>query len=206
MKLHLHNLGHRYGARVLFRGIEHTAAEGSVTIVTGPNGAGKSTLLRIAADLLLPWEGSALLYQTSEAVTGAQRKMTTGYVSPEMALYSEFTGAENLAFYARLRGLQPDNAFLRSALEKVGLKGRGRDRYADYSSGMKQRLKIAVAQLGEPMLLLLDEPGTNLDRSGAEILQEALQEVRNRKGIALLATNEPDEELWGDEKICVNAV
>ena len=198
LRLQISNLGHRYGGRKLFQGVNLDAAAGTVVAVLGPNGTGKSTFLKIVAGLLTPWQGTVSLSLDGAALTGEKRRHIIGMTAPDMALYQELSGAENLAFFASLRGLNPDTAMLRSSLEKVGLKGRGRDLVSDYSSGMRQRLRLAVAQLGSPRLLLLDEPSSNLDASGIEIVESVLNQHREAGHIVLIATNAPHEMEWGD--------
>ncbi len=81
--------------------------------------------------------------------------------------------------------------------ERVGLKGRGRDYVRNYSSGMRQRLKYAFALLHRPPILLLDEPTTNLDVQGVQIVEEIVASQK-RRGMVVIATNEPREVAWGD--------
>lgn len=174
------------------------AAGGQVIAVLGPNGTGKSTFLKIVAGLLAPWQGTVAISLEGAAQTGDRRRGLVGMTAPDMALYQELSGAENLEFFARLRGLHPDLDLLRTSLEKVGLKGRGRDLVSDYSSGMRQRLRLAVALLGTPRLLILDEPSSNLDASGIETVESVLNQHRESGHIVLIATNAPHEMAWGD--------
>lgn len=125
------------------------------------------------------------------------RRRILGYVSPDMALYAELSGAENLQFFGRLRGISLGREELVALLERVGLRGRGRDYVGNYSSGMRQRLKYAFALLHRPPLLLLDEPTANLDAQGVEMVESVVAEQRDR-GLTVIATNEACEVEWGD--------
>ena len=172
---------------------------GETGIIAGPNGSGKSTLLKIAAGLLTPQVGVAELLMNGRPVTDAERRAQIGYLSPDLTLYRELTGAENLAFFAELRGIIPSREMLVDALTEVGLRGRGRDLVSGYSSGMRQRLKYAFALLGRPQVLLLDEPTANLDMEGAEMVKRIVgaQLSHEEGGMVLIATNDSEEAAWG---------
>jgi ABC-type multidrug transport system ATPase subunit len=175
-----------YGRRLLFSDVTAEIAPGRCLVVTGANGAGKSTLLKIIAGLVRP-EAGRVEYD------GAR-----GYAAPDVHLYGELTGDENLAFFARLRGLSgTDNAAL---LKQVGLPpARGRDFVSAYSSGMRQRLKLAVSLLGDPPLLIWDEPTATLDSAGRSLADAILLRSHAAGQIAVVATNDPAEaERWGD--------
>ncbi len=194
--LDVRGVGHRFGARLLYRDISFSVGNGDVLAVTGHNGSGKSTLLKIIAGLLQPTEGSVELAMNGEVTPPSRRSNFIGYVSPEMALYQELTAVENIRFFGALRGQTFEKIDLREMLAHVGLKGRGSDRVGDYSSGMKQRLKYLIAIMHNPELLLLDEPGANLDVHGTRIVEQIIHERREAGFLTILATNEPEEELW----------
>ena len=180
-----------YGRRALFSDVKAEVSPGQCLVVTGANGAGKSTLLRILAGLLRPEEGQ---------VEFAGRR---GYAAPDVHLYGELTGDENLAFFARLLGVSsPPNADL---LAEVGLpRTRGQDLVSAYSSGMRQRLKLAVSRLGSPPLLLWDEPTATLDAAGRNLTDAILTRHKAQGGLAVIATNDPAEaERWGDLRLLI---
>jgi len=116
----------------------------------------------------------------------------TGLATPELAFYEEFTATENLVFAAEARGLAAPPRAAAAALERVGLGTRSADRVGAFSSGMKQRLRLAFALLHEPAILLLDEPGSHLDESGREAVRDVVARHAAR-GLVLLATNDPEE-------------
>ena len=173
-----------YGPRVLFAGVRVEIGPGETLLVTGANGSGKSTLLKIIAGLVRPEEGIV------------RRPGSFGYAAPDVSLYAELTGRENLTFFARLRGLtdEPDDL-----LARVGLpRSRGADLTGAYSSGMRQRLKLAVSLLGSPPLLIWDEPTLALDAAGGKRVEEILDRHRQGGGMAVVATNDPGEaDRWG---------
>jgi heme exporter protein A len=196
-------LTHRFGKRTVFADVNAQVCAGQVLVVTGPNGSGKSTLLRILAGLLPPTEGAVTVRVNGAALDAVTRRQHVGYVAPDLTLYRELTGAENLQFFARLRGLTLSRDDLIAALTEVGLRGRGRDLVSAYSSGMRQRLKYAFALLARPPLLLLDEPTANLDVDGMAMVERVLaaQRARPDGGLTILGTNEPREVEWGDTQI-----
>ncbi len=164
-----------YGPRVLFADVCASVAPGESLVVTGANGSGKSTLLKIVAGLLRPEEGSV------------RRDGPLGYAAPDISLYAELTGRENLSFFAGLRGL-PDRS--EALMARVGLPRRsGGVLVGSYSSGMRQRLKLAASLIGDPPLLVWDEPTLALDAAGGERVEEILDGHRRGGGLAVVATN-----------------
>lgn len=196
--LELDNLTMAYGRRVLFAGLSARVQAGETLCVTGANGAGKSTLLKIAAGLTRP-EAGTVNYLGADTRTS----FCIGYASPDANLYAELTGAENIDFFARLRGLSPGQAS--TLLPRVGLSaGRGKDLVSEYSSGMRQRLKLAVSLLGTPPLLIWDEPTLALDGDGAERVTDILNAHRGGGGLAIVATNDAGEAgRWSSRTLAV---
>ncbi len=162
----LEGVERRYGERLALAGVSLTLRPGQTAVVLGPNGAGKSTLLRVLATLLRPHAGSVRvlgheLPRDAWAVRGR-----IGYVGHESLLYRDLSARENLALHARLHGAGPER--VPELLEAVGLTRRAGDPLHTYSRGMVQRASVARALLGDPELLLLDEPRANLDPAAAE--------------------------------------
>ena len=187
-----HALAHRFGARVALEPQTFTL-EGGIVAVTGPNGSGKSTLLRILAGLLRPGAGESLVTVAGRPVPPAERRHHLGLSSPELSLYEELTVIENLVFAAEARGMRAPRAAAAAAVRRVGLEDRADDRVAALSSGLRQRARLAFAALGDPPLLLLDEPGSHLDDEGRARIEIWIREAA-RSGLVLLATN--DEREW----------
>lgn len=182
--LSVSGLGKRFGKRWIFRRIEFCLTPGQVLVVTGPNGSGKSTLLRILAGLEPPTGGEV---DASGAV---------GYVSPELALYAQLTGSEHLKLASKLRrGAQGCDPV--GALGKVGLDSAGGLRVGAYSTGMKARLRLALAVCHRPGVLLLDEASASLDEEGKSLVDRTIAEQRG-SGVVVLATNDPSERRYGD--------
>ena len=199
ISIRVENVDHHFGLRRVLRDVSMQVKTGEIGVILGANGAGKSTLLKIIAGLLPPTSGAARVIVNGAELDAMQRRQFLGYVAPDLTLYRELTGAENLEFFARLRGIRLERPALKEVLQRVGLKGRGRDPVGAYSSGMRQRLKYAFALLGQPPILLLDEPTANLDVDGIAIVEQIIQaqQARPGGGLVIVATNEPREEQWG---------
>jgi len=198
ISLEAKNLAKSFGFRKVFEGINFSLRGKESLVITGKNGSGKSTLLKILAGLLRPSKGEVNINLESQIKNRGERRKLISFVAPDLSLYDELTALENLEFLANVQGLdfKPDE--LNKKLDEVGLKGRGEDRVSSYSSGMKQRLKYIFALLSEPQILLLDEPGSNLDEPGLFLLDNIIAEQKKR-GILVLATNDKREIKYGDK-------
>jgi ABC-2 type transport system ATP-binding protein len=153
----------RYDSRTVVDALDLQIPAGVVAGFIGPNGAGKTTTLRLLLGLVRPSAGSGKVFGRSIR-TPAAYLPRVGALIEGPAFYPGLSGERNLAVQAALGGHNP--ARVPVVLERVGLADRGRDPYRTYSQGMKQRLGIAGALLGEPRLLVLDEPTNGLDPVG----------------------------------------
>jgi heme exporter protein A len=195
VNLRLDGVRKSFGPRRVLAGVTLDAGPGDVVAVVGPNGSGKSTLLKIVAGLLRPSKGDVALTVGGRPVGEAsQRRRAVGYAAPDLALYPELTGRENLKFFAAIRGEPLSQEEGERRLAAVGLGGRGDDPVSAYSSGMRQRLRLAFAwRGGDVPLLLLDEPSLALDEKGVALIGAMVERQRARGGVTLLATNDARE-------------
>lgn len=194
----------RFGFRGIFKDISFELESPSSIVMTGPNGSGKSTLLKIIAGLLVPSAGNVRFLKSDKVLNRDGLKGLLAMVSPEMNFYDELTGSENLEFFMKSMGRHAGKPEIENALEKVGLGGRGGDYLKGYSSGMKMRLKYALAVLSEPRVLIVDEPSTNLDISGKKIIYDLMNEHK-KHGILIYATNEEEELGIADKRIILGS-
>ena len=198
------SLTHRFGRRAT--GIADLAfafdGPGAVA-VTGVNGSGKSTLLRILAGLLPPSAGRTALRVDGREVLARARRTVVGLATPELAFYEEFSATENLVFAGQAHGLAAPSEAAAEALAQVGLTPRAGDRVAAYSSGMKQRLRIAFALLHSPPLLMLDEPGSHLDDAGRAVVRQVVAHQATR-GLVLIATNDAQEIQLAERRLALH--
>ena len=189
-----------YSRTLLFKDISFELHPGEVLAVTGWNGSGKSTLLRIIAGLVRPSAGKVEMFFNGEPIAKEFRRKFVGMVAPAFSLYEELTALENLQFFCKVRGIAYDRKTCLGMMEKTGLSENAHKLCRNYSSGMKQRLKLAQALLHDPPLLLLDEPGCNLDSKGMEIVEKIISAQRQR-GMTVIASNEKREVDYGDRVI-----
>ncbi|MEP7027829.1 MAG: ABC transporter ATP-binding protein [Candidatus Eisenbacteria bacterium] len=200
MLVRAEDLGVRLGGRVVFSGLEF-AWEGPGTIaVTGANGSGKTTLLKVLAGLLAAGRGRVTWEDAGRALRPVDARARLGFVSSELGLYEDLSAHENLAFFAQARGQAWRRADGEAWFERLGLGGRGDERVAGYSSGMKQRVKLAFALMAKPGLVLLDEPGSNLDESGRSLLAGLVAEA-GASALVVVATNDPAEAAWATSRL-----
>ena len=197
IKLTVEHVVASYGMRRVFSGVSLELVRGEILVVSGPNGSGKSTFLRLLAGLQRPDGGKISYHIGAQSYAPALSSQLIGWVAPDLMLYRDLTARENLRFFAAVRRLHLHDETIDELLERVGLRGRGDDRLAGYSSGMAQRLRYAYALLHQPPVLLLDEPTVTLDTSGTAIVDSIITAQR-RHGLVVIATNDPRELRYGD--------
>jgi heme exporter protein A len=199
------NLGKKYEDKIIFRDLSFKLVNKSSLVVTGKNGSGKSTLIKILANVIKESRGSYIIRINEKEILRENFFRITGFLSPYLNLYDELTGYENLEFFYTLKfrnkisktSLEEKIKFI---LEEVNLYPRRNDFMKNYSSGMRQRLKLAFAVINEPLLLLLDEPRTNLDNEGIDVVYKFANRQREN-GILIIATNEIEDTNLCEEKI-----
>ena len=182
------NLEKRFGSAVGLDGIDLDIPTGSTMAILGPNGAGKSTLLRLIAGLARPSSGS--LEIGGEPAHRQAARARVGFIGHATGLYPELTARENLIFAARLRGVANVNAQVEAQLAEAGLTRAANRRTGDFSRGMAQRLSIAAGLVGEPEIVLLDEPVTGLDRTASDRLVERLMRLRQQNRTLVLVSHD----------------
>jgi heme exporter protein A len=208
MRLVAENLSRSFGRRA-FGPISFDVAKGRVLGVAGENGSGKTTLLKVLAGLLRPTGGTTKIFlEGEEAAAGRESRdvmASIGWCAPDLSLYGELTAEENLIFFERVRGLLPAPGRARALLEGVGLppESHSQKSLSSLSTGQRQRVKLAFATLHEPDLLLLDEPGANLDEAGRSVVQKVVAGQRLR-GITVVASNDPRDLALADERVTLS--
>ncbi len=196
-------LSKRFGGIKVFKNLEFNLSTGESMAVVGPNGSGKSTLLQVMMGTFTATKGKVSYYNDDKLMDDDQVRAGISLVSPYLNLYDQLSAEENLKFFTTVAGNNVTGKEIESLLEKVGLSGRGMDLVGTYSSGMKQRLKYAVAIVKNPAFLFLDEPTSNLDEDGKKIVFDIVEEFR-KKSIVIVATNEKEEYSLAQKQLWVN--
>lgn len=165
MKITINNAGKRFNYEWVLKNIRYTFESGNAYAVLGPNGSGKSTLLRMIAGLLAPSTGTIIYEDANHPIEVDQIFRKLSISAPYLDLVEELTLEEHFAFQQQFKPLLHQLS-IADAIAITQLKPGSSKQIRNYSSGMKQRLKVALAVLSDVPLLLLDEPTTNLDEKG----------------------------------------
>jgi len=187
--IHAMGLTKRYGDIVAVRSLDMTVARGEVFGFLGPNGAGKTTVVKMLLGLIRPSAGEALVLGAPLGDRETRRRV--GYLPELFRFQALLSGREVLRLHCRLLELPKESwaEQIESALETVGLETRGDDRVGTFSKGMQQRLGLAVALLGDPVLIMLDEPTSALDPVGRHDVREIVRCLRDRGATVFLNTH-----------------
>ncbi len=193
----------RFGGLKVFSDISFELRTGEVMAVVGPNGSGKTTLLMMLLKIGHPTRGDVNYYLEDNQLSEEDIRSSTALVAPYLILYENLTAEENLQFFASVSDAGLTGKEINGLLVQVGLKGRGLDLVSAYSSGMKQRLKYAVALSSKPAFLFLDEPTSNLDEEGKQLVFDLIEQHR-KTSMIVIATNEREEQELADKLCRVN--
>lgn len=202
LRLTGHGLGKAFNRRMVFQNVDTSVSEGETLLIAGRNGSGKSTLVKILCGVLSPSRGRVEIGDTGKLDEFA-RKLLFGFVAPYLQLYEEFSAMENLQLGASLRGLRGDAGAHEALLRRVALDPTRSDPVHGFSSGMKQRLKYALALAHRPRILILDEPMSNLDADGMSIVRGIMGE-QQAGGILIVATNDLTDIDGYQQKVDLN--
>lgn len=201
MTLSLAGVAKEFNRRSIFRDVSISLSSRESLAITGRNGSGKSTLVKIMCGLLSPTRGSVEYTLEGKRIAQDEISNHIGLVSPYLQLYDEFSGAENLELLSKIRsGRALREGRIDEVLKNVGLWDRRKDFVRTYSSGMKQRLKYAFAVMHEPCILILDEPTSNLDSDGVEMVKHTVDD-QLKGSILIVATNDAEEATWCSRKL-----
>jgi ABC-2 type transport system ATP-binding protein len=180
------NLSKRYGQTTAVHDVSFTVEPGSITGFLGPNGAGKSTTLRMLTGLTPPTSGTATITGKRYAELPNPGRVV-GVMLDAAAQHAGRTGRETLLLNASLLGVPKNRAD--ELLEAVGLTSAAKRRVGQYSLGMRQRLGIASALLGDPAVLILDEPANGMDPEGIRWMRGLLRDFAGRGGTVILSSH-----------------
>jgi len=194
MKITLTDLGKKYNREWVFRHLNFEINPGDTIAITGHNGSGKSTLLKVLGGYLTPSQGKVTYGDSKEHI-----QTQFGFAAPYLNLLEEFTLKEHLAFHNKFKKALCSHDEM---LALSNLAGAEDKLVKDFSSGMKQRLRLVLAFFYESSLLLLDEPTSNLDQDGTDWYLTMLQKVSDEQTM-IIASNQPQEYAGANQIISI---
>lgn len=188
------NLTKQFKKQAALNKVNLSIKKGSIYGFIGQNGAGKSTFIRLVTGLARPTAGSMELFGRSNGQELVKARKRIGTIIEGPALYPNMTAAENLEAHRLLKGI-PGKECVERTLAIVGLQDTGKKKAKNFSLGMKQRLGIAIALLGDPEFLILDEPINGLDPMGVVEIRELLKKLNQEYGMTILISSHILSEL-----------
>ncbi|MDA1668145.1 ABC transporter ATP-binding protein [Bacillus cereus] len=200
--LEVKNLTKKVGKRTLIENLSFTVHEKEICGFVGPNGAGKTTLIRMIMGLVKPTDGSIYINGVNVHKNGREALQHVGAIVEAPIFFPYMSGRKNLLNLGRITLNQGGNVLeqrVGKVLEIVGLKDRADDKVKTYSLGMKQRLGIAQALLGNPSFIVLDEPSNGLDPLGIKQLRKIILDLHDKHNITFFISSHLIREL---ELIC----
>ena len=200
MTISLSDIGKRYNREWIFRHIHYLFEAGQAYAIIGSNGSGKSTLLQVIAGALHHNEGKIQFEDArKQAIVPEQMYRHVSFCAPYLDLVEEMTLSEMLRFHARFKPFRP-GLDTRSVIETIGLTHAADKQIRLFSSGMKQRVKLAQCLLSDTPVALLDEPCTNLDRAGIDLYLR-LVESYSKDRIVVVSSNDEIEYSFASHRL-----
>lgn len=191
MKIILENIGRRFNREWIFRNVDYIFEKGNSYAILGPNGSGKSTLLQLISGSLTSSEGSVYYSQDGKSIEVEQVFHELSIAAPYLELIEEFSLAEHIDFHFQFKKYR--NGYDRNSLiTLLGLHRSEHKAVKNFSSGMKQRLKLALAFCSDTEILLLDEPTSNLDQQGVDWYLSLINEFASER-LVIVCSNQAHE-------------
>lgn len=199
LTIHVENLGKRFNREWIFRGLGYSFESGSIYAITGANGSGKSTLLQVLWGQMPPSKGTLRYMYNGKEIHAETIFNHIAIATPYMDLIEEFTLEEQLQFHFKLKTSR-NNLTIAEMIDRMYLTPARNKYISNFSSGMRQRVKLALAFYTEADVVFLDEPGTNLDHQAFEWYLKELQALPEYCTI-IVASNQPAEYPPSAQKI-----
>ena len=197
MEINLEKVSKRYGARWIFKDLSFRFQEGGKYGLLGPNGSGKSTLLNIIVAKTPYTKGNITYSRAGKSITIDNVYREVSIATTSMSVIEEFTLEELIKFHFRFR-VPIQNINLSEIYQLLDLEKERKKMISNFSSGMKQRLKIGLALFSDSSVLLLDEPGATLDEKSKKWYQENLAKYLNRRSLIIASNEARDYEICSD--------
>jgi len=203
MQIHFTAASKRFNKEWIFSNLNFSFTTGQHYALIGNNGSGKSTLLQIIAGYIGLTKGEIHWTNTAgDAIDSANVFRHISIAAPYLELVEEFTALEQIAFHQQFKPLQNGLSPI-ELLEKIGLSNAANKQIRNFSSGMKQRLKLALAIFDQAPILLLDEPCSNLDQEGIQTYHQLMQAYAMHK-LIIVASNDPQEYKFCSQQVSLS--
>lgn len=199
MKIILTNAGKRFSREWIFRNLSYQFLQSKSYAITGPNGSGKSTLLQILSSALILNEGTAEWQLNNFNLKTESVHQHISFAAPYFELVEEMTAKEFLLFHSKFKNFI-NHFSVKEILDKVQLKDAANKQIRFFSSGMKQRLKLAQAIFSDTNFILLDEPCTNLDESGINLYYSLIEDFCKER-LVIISSNDINEYKFCNEQL-----
>lgn len=197
MEVKLHNVGKRYRYDWIFKGIDYHFLPHQKYAILGPNGSGKSTFLRILSGFLSPSKGEIEFNFNGKILDKDVVYKQVSYAAPYLELIEEFTLTESINFHQKFKPFQ-DGLPTKAIIDFLGLEKSADKEVRNFSSGMKQRLKLMLAVCSDTPMILLDEPTTNLDQQGIDWYGELIDRFVGDRLLIVASNVEGDYAMCGE--------
>lgn len=204
ISLSVSNLTKKYNRKTVLEGVQFEHISG-VLGISGSNGSGKSTLLKCLAGLLRPNSGNIKWKKDNTVISPNELKQYIGFAAPYVSLYEDLTVIENLKFLSEVSLQNHDDNFFADLLRNTETESLSEKLYKSLSTGQQQRVKLASSLIRNPEVLLWDEPGSNLDSSGHELVQRLVTAQKERGSLIIIASNDPAEITLCDKVIVLSS-
>jgi len=199
MEITVKDLGKQFKEEWIFRNLDYRFLSDNIYAIIGPNGSGKSTLIQVLSGYLPQSHGTVSYLSGEKRISPENFFLHISVATPYIELIEEFTTRELLDFHFKFKALSPAIQ-LDEFLEVIELGGTDDKMIKNFSSGMKQRLKLGLAFYARTPIILLDEPTTNLDAKGVDWYQALLDTHKHKKTI-IIASNQPYEYSQSNQQL-----
>ena len=193
MDIQLENVAKRFNKEWIFKNIDLSLGQNDITAIIGPNGSGKSTLLQLISGSLLQTEGLIKYKHDGNSIEVEDIYKFLSLVAPAMSLPEDFTLKEFIEFHFKFKKLKP--GYVLEDIPELFRLDKARNKFIkNFSTGMKQRLKLGIAFYADAPLILLDEPAANLDKSGFDWYFEEIEKILKEKMIFVCSNRKEEYE------------
>jgi len=201
MTITLENIGRRFNRDWIFRGVNYTFTSGNNYAVLGPNGSGKSTLLQVLNSSLTPSEGKIFFTDNGKDIEPEAVYNKLSLAAPYLELIEEFSLSEVIDFHFQFKAFLP-GMNRKSVIELLNMHASRNKLVKYFSSGMKQRLKLALAFCSDTEMLMLDEPTSNLDTQGVDWYLSLIEQFAANR-LTIICSNQEHEYSFCKEKLSI---